>query len=121
MEQPPAIEVVITAIRAMRATVPATATGQTPHATPKAASGPEGRSYGNGSAVSCARRDARGRGPCRRRQLGRCRRRGSSSTLVRQSDDAVIGYQQPRIGELPSGVARDEQNTEPELDAIGKT
>ena len=41
--------------------------------------------------------------------------------LVRQSDDAVIGYQQPRIGELPSGVARDEQNTEPELDAIGKT
>jgi len=40
--------------------------------------------------------------------------------LIRQGDDAVIGYQQPRIGELPSGVARDEQNTEPELDAIGK-
>jgi hypothetical protein len=40
--------------------------------------------------------------------------------LVRQGDDAVMGYQQPRIGDLPSGVARDEQNTEPELDAIGK-
>ena len=103
----------------MRATVPATATGQTPHATPKAASGPEGRSYGNGSALVFSPRRSRP-GPGQRRQYGVA---GAEETppLVRQSDDAVIGYQQPRIGELPSGVARDEQNTEPELDAIGKT
>jgi hypothetical protein len=39
---------------------------------------------------------------------------------AQQRDEAVVGYQQPRLDDLPPNVRRDEEKTETELDAIGK-
>jgi len=40
--------------------------------------------------------------------------------VTQQSDEAPIGYVQPRMQDLPPSVARDEKEAEPELDAIAK-
>jgi hypothetical protein len=37
---------------------------------------------------------------------------------VLERDEPVIGYQQPRLKGLPPDVARDEEDTEGELEAI---
>jgi hypothetical protein len=40
--------------------------------------------------------------------------------VTQQSDEAPIGYVQPRMQDLPPSVAQDEKEVEPELDAIAK-
>jgi hypothetical protein len=40
--------------------------------------------------------------------------------VTQQSDEAPIGYVQPRMQDLPPSVAQDEKEAEPELDAIAK-
>jgi hypothetical protein len=40
--------------------------------------------------------------------------------VTQQSDEALIGYVQPRMQDLPPSVAQDEKEVEPELDAIAK-
>jgi hypothetical protein len=40
--------------------------------------------------------------------------------VTQQSDEASIGYVQPRMQDLPPSVAQDEKEAEPELDAIAK-
>ena len=40
--------------------------------------------------------------------------------VTQQSDEAPIGYVQPRMRDLPPSVAQDEKEVEPELDAIAK-
>jgi hypothetical protein len=40
--------------------------------------------------------------------------------VTQQSDEASIGYVQPRMQDLPPSVAQDEKELEPELDAIAK-
>ena len=40
--------------------------------------------------------------------------------VTQQSDQAPIGYVQPRMQDLPPSVARDEKEVEPELDAVAK-
>jgi hypothetical protein len=40
--------------------------------------------------------------------------------VTHQSDEAPIGYVQPRMQDLPPSVAQDEKEVEPELDAIAK-
>ena len=40
--------------------------------------------------------------------------------VAQQRDEAVIGYQQPRLQDLPPDVAKDEEKTETELHAIDK-
>jgi len=40
--------------------------------------------------------------------------------VTQQSDEAPIGYVQPRMQDMPPSVAQDEKEVEPELDAIAK-
>jgi hypothetical protein len=40
--------------------------------------------------------------------------------VAQQRDEAVNGYQQPRLQDLPPDVAKDEERTETDLDAIAK-
>jgi hypothetical protein len=40
--------------------------------------------------------------------------------VTQQSNQAPIGYVQPRMQDLPPSVAQDEKEVEPELDAIAK-
>ena len=40
--------------------------------------------------------------------------------IAQPGDEAVIGYQQPRLQDLPPDMAKDEERTEPDLDAIAK-
>jgi len=40
--------------------------------------------------------------------------------VTQQSDQAPVGYVQPRMQDLPPSVAQDEKEVEPELDAVAK-
>jgi hypothetical protein len=40
--------------------------------------------------------------------------------VAQQGDNAPMGYQQPRLQDLPPSVLQDEKNMETELDAIAK-
>jgi hypothetical protein len=41
-------------------------------------------------------------------------------SIAQQRDEAAIWHVQPRIQDLPPGVAQDEEKTQPELDDIAK-